>query len=283
MSAASDLSAQLSDLRLNATVDEKFAAAFDIMEMPCVLFRGDDRCACSAAVRRWVTARGGSASARVLGAEEKAVAGPTWRKFPHRANHCYIEADMYSGNAGEKAAFVEQVTSSFSMQHVSQRKHVLVLHNIDYLPQRTLVSVCDAVLPNGVIIATASNGACLPDKLLSRAVILRVASPLAISLDATELADVLMKSKGAPEDCRAFAHKGMKLCCPTTSCFRALLAHVNPPDPELIGMAADLEHRARIVTICSHALELFAMEVYDHVKRVKGKKKPRLACKASPL
>jgi hypothetical protein len=256
---------------MSSQLAARYVDTFDITEMPCVLFQGDDRCACSALASRWVTAKGGTASARVLGSEEKLVTGATWRKFPHRTNHNYIEADMYSGNAGEKAAFVEQVTNSFSMPHASQRKHVLVLHNIDYLPQRTLASVCDAVLPHGVIIATASNGAALPEKLRSRAVILRVACEMGVWPEAEKLAETLIKSKGTPEDCRAFAHKGMKLSCPTSVCFRALLARVSPPDHDILTMAADLEHRARLITLCPHAIELFAMEVYDRCKRVRKK------------
>lgn len=253
-----------------------YTKAFDITEMPCVLFQGDDRCACSSAASSWLRTRAGHAPARILGAEEKAVSGPTWRKFPHRTNIHYIEADMYSGNAGERATFVEQVTSSFAMPHASQRKHVLVLHNIDYLPQRTLASVCDAVLPHGIIIATVSNGALLPDKVRSRAVILRVPSSRTLMSAMAELADTLLNSKGTPDDCRAFAHKGMKLSCPTSACFRALLAHV-PLDHEMVEHAADLEHKARLVTVCPHAIELFAMEVYDRSKRTKTRQKRTVA------
>lgn len=250
-----------------------YTEEFDITEMPCVLFQGDDRCACSAAASSWLQARAGQAPARILSAEEQAVSGPTWRKFPHQTNIHYIEADAYSGNAGERAAFVEQVTSSFTMPHASQKKHVLVLHNIDYLPQRTLVSVCDAVLPHGVIIATVSNGALLPDKLRSRSVILRVprasgAWPSAVD----EMVTALLKSKGTPEDCRAFAHKGMKLSCPTSVCFRALLACV-PNDHDMMAMAAELEHKARLVTVCPHAIELYAMEVFDRFKSAKARPK----------
>lgn len=245
---------------------EAYTSEFDITEMPFVLFQGDDRCTCSAVASRWLQSRGGVAGARVLGAEDKAVTGPTWRKFPHRTNIHYIEADMYCGNAAEKTAFIDQITISFTMPHASQRKHVLALHNIDYLPPRVLASVCDAVLPHGVIIATMSNGALLPDKMRSRAVILRVQSASSTWTAVEDLVSALFKTKGTPEDCRAFAHKGMKMSCPTSMVFRELLARC-PPDHDMVAMAAELEHSARLMTVCPHALELFAMEVYDRLKR----------------
>jgi hypothetical protein len=138
-------------------------------------------------------------------------------EVPHRTNHNY-RPTCTRATLGRKAAFVEQVTNSFDASRVPAQARVGPAQH--RLPAAADTGQRARRLASRVIIATASSrGRSAGETTLQGGDPQgRVQKCMA---EAEKLADA-DQVKG-PEDCRAFAHKGMKLSCPT-GCFRALLA-----------------------------------------------------------
>jgi hypothetical protein len=246
-----------------------FVTEFDILDLPCVIFAGHDSRATSAVASHWVRKSGPSFQAKEDNRDENNSTFKWW-KFPHRSSIGYIEADMATGNPNERAIFVDYIVETFSLPHATQGKHVILLHNIDSLPTRSLTAINDTMRPHGRLVATTSLFSSLPMSIKSRAMVLRVGSDDPPHQGVMLCIDYLMKSKGKAIDCREFAHDVMKMSYPTQHVFRMML-RLCGTDSRMIQMAAELDHASRVITVTPHAIELFASEVYDHVKAINKK------------
>lgn len=249
---------------------KKLVDTFDVAELPCVLFVSSDPCAASIVASHWVHKRGPvrvpakKATGDASGKDDAGTAAKWW-KYPHYSCIEYIEADMMAGNPAERALFIEHLASVCQMPHVSQEWHVMLLHNIEYLSTKSIDNLVHT--KHGRLVATTSRSGAIGEKLVARSQMVRVACATSIHGGISSAVEGLLKTRGTIDDFRKFAHETMKLCTPTGEIFRALATVLGPDiSPEMIALFAAVETSSLKTTVCPHAIEAMALNVYMTMK-----------------
>jgi hypothetical protein len=247
-----------SSLRLSRFA-RNFVETFDPKDHACVVFAGSNPCANSAVASHWLRKGGAARPPRATDAQCKG--------YPHQSCIRYTEADMMAGNPGERALFVDHLASVFQMPHVSQGKHILLLHNVEYLS----VKSTDLLLHSAhcCLILTTSRVDSISEKVRTRAQFVRVVDDGRQHPGLTRLVDAVLAGKGGVEEFRKFAHEAIKVCYPVGHVFRMLLARTVNPDAELVADICRLEHLATQGPVCPHALEAAGMRVLAFTKAAK--------------
>lgn len=250
-----------------------FVETYDPKELPCVVFMGNDPCTVSVVASTWVQKDGAArVSEKVESREETSVM--KWWKYPHTSCIRYIEADMMAGNPGERALFVEHLAEVCQMPHVSQDKHVLLLHNIEFLTNRSMDLLMHS--RHGCLVATTSKVGAISEKLRARALMLRVVCDKPVHNGLEKLVDKMLAGTGSIDDARKFAHEAMKFCVPIGQIFRTLMERLGSGiGSDTIELMCKMEHLSTRTTICPHAVEAISLKVYELNKL--NKKKPSKA------
>jgi hypothetical protein len=248
----------------------RFIEKFDPKDLPCVVFMGNDPCSVSVVASTWVHKDGVARPTDQSNTKDESSA-PKWWKYPHSSCIRYIEADMMAGNPSERALFVEHLAEVCQMPHVSQDKHVLLLHNIEFLTTRSMDLLMHS--RHGCLIATTSKIGAISDKLRVRALMVRIVCEKPHHKGLESLVDKMLAGTGSIDDVRKFAHESMKFCLSTGQIFRTLLDTLGSDiSLETIETICKLDHLSTRTTICPHAIEAAALKIHEIQKLNKKKK-----------